>query len=136
MQAAAAARVVGKEIIFAAAELGDIAVVQDYIIADASCVSELVRHHYPNLYEPLDAPTSACISLFAKLISCSIRTTPLDVLEKTLRHANEANYPNIVQLLLSCNVDVDTRNDEYHPYAFIVDEDALLIFKLYSASDV
>ena len=38
LQAAAAARIAGKPDIFAAAKSGDLALVQDHVTADASCV--------------------------------------------------------------------------------------------------
>jgi hypothetical protein len=40
VQAAARARVAGKDGIHKAAEQGDVAAVQDYLIADASCVKQ------------------------------------------------------------------------------------------------
>ncbi len=54
--------------------------------------------------------------------------------DTALHTAADEGHLDIVQLLLSCNADVDALDGWYRPYAFIVD--ALLIFKLYSASDV
>ena len=59
MQAAAAARVAGKDGILKAAERGDVAAVQDYLIADASCVEQC---GYKCDWTP---PSVACIVIFA-----------------------------------------------------------------------
>jgi hypothetical protein len=107
-QAAAQARVAGKDGIHKAAERGDVAAVQDYLTADASCVNQRCEYRYG--WTP---PTPACIAIFATLISCSIRRTPLHC-------AAEHGHVDVMQLLLSCNAAVNARDKEYRPYHCIV----------------
>jgi hypothetical protein len=76
VQAAARARVAGKDGIHKAAERGDVAAVQDYLIADASCAGELGFYRYD--WTP---PTPACNSEFAILISCFHFGFPMDFME-------------------------------------------------------
>jgi hypothetical protein len=81
-----------------------VAAVQDYLIADASCVNQ------PDSWGRYDCtlPTPACIAIFAKLISCSIRRTPL-------HWAASEGRVDVVQLLLSRNAAVDARANRYRP---------------------
>ncbi len=97
-----------------AAARGDVAAVQDYLIADASCVS-LAYYGYH-----CTPPTPACIAIFAMLISCSIRGT-------ALHYAADQGRVDVVQLLLSCNAAVDARDNKYRPYHCIGDKQTLLI---------
>jgi hypothetical protein len=117
-QAAAAARVAGKDGIHKAAERGDVAAVQDYLIADASCVKQVDGDYFRCDLTP---PSAACSAIFAMLISCSIRRTPL-------HWAAGEGHVAVVQLLLSSNATVDARNRLYRPYHRIADENTLLIF--------
>ncbi len=118
MQAAAKARVASKGGIYNAAERGDVAAVQDYLIADASCVKQPDGSYGRHDCTP---PTPACIAVFAILISCSIRRTAL--------HSAASNgRVDVVQLLLSCNAAVDAKDEQYRPYHCIVDENTSLIF--------
>ena len=103
VQAAAQARVAGQDGIHNAAERGDVAAVQDYLIADASCVNQPGRFRYD-----CTPPTPACIAVFAMLISCSIRQTPL-------HEAARLGRVDVVQLLLSCNAAVDAKGHRYRP---------------------
>ena len=115
-QAAATARVAGKGGIHKAAERDDAAAVRDYLILDASCTNKPDEYKYDCML-----PTPACIAIFAMLISCSIRRTPL-------HWAASHGHIDVVQLLLSCNAAVDARDFLYRPYLCIVDESTLLIF--------
>jgi hypothetical protein len=115
VQAAARARVAGKDGIHKAAERGDVAAVQDYLIADASCLNQPGSYGYDWM-----PPAPACIAVFAMLISCSIRPTPLHC-------AAQDGRVGVVQLLLSCNAAVEARSGVCRPYHCIVQENALLI---------
>ncbi len=117
VQAAVQARVAGKDGIAKAAERGDVAAVQDYLIADASCVNQPGGSYGRYDCTP---PTPACIAAFAMLISCLIRQTPL-------HQAAQNGRVDVVQLLLSCNAAVDARGNGYRPYHCIVDENTWLI---------
>ena len=89
---------------------------QDYLIADASCVNQQDGYWYE--WTP---PSAACSAIFAMLISCLIRRTPL-------HWAACDGGVAVVQLLLSCNATVDARASRYRPYHRIADEITLLIF--------
>ena len=67
MQAAAQARVAGKDGIYKAAEQGDVAAVQDYLIADASCMNRRDGYGYDTR---LDAahPCMHCYICDAELV--------------------------------------------------------------------
>ena len=112
MQAAAKARVAYKDGIHKAAERGDIALVQDYLIADPSRVNKPGAFH-PKYDYTLRTP--ACTAASAMLISCSIRNTPLHC-------AARCGHVEVAQLLLSCNAAVDARDTGYHPYSCIVEK--------------
>ncbi len=81
------------------------AAVQDYLILDARCVNRPDGDYY-GCNRTLPAP--ACIAIFAMLISCSIRRTPL-------HYAAIQGFVDVVQLLLSCNAAVDARASRYSP---------------------
>jgi ankyrin repeat protein len=118
LQAAAKARVAYKDGIHKAAERGDIVLVQDYLIADASRVNK------PGAFHPkydCTLRTPACTAASALLIPFSNRNTPLHC-------AARCGRIEVVQLLLSCNADVDARNSMYRPHHCISDEHASLIF--------
>ena len=99
MQAAAAARVVGKDGIHKASEQGDFAAVQDYFLLDASCVNQLDGQRCD-----WTLPSPACTAVFAMLISCSFSN------RYPLHYAALEGRVAVVQLLLSCNAAVDVRN--------------------------
>ena len=120
VQAAAKARVAYKDGIHKAAERGDIALVQDYLIADPSRVNKPGAFH-PKYDGTLRSGTPARTAAFAMLISCPIRSTPLHC-------AARCGHVEVVQLLLSCNSAVDARNSMYSLYHCISDEPALPIF--------
>jgi hypothetical protein len=104
-QAAAAARVAGKDGIHKAAERGDVAAVLDHLIADASCVEQLGSNECVSM-----PPSAVCIAIFARTIYFSFSNqTPLHC-------AALGGHITIVQLLLSYNAAVDARTSEYLPY--------------------
>jgi hypothetical protein len=95
-----------------------VAAVQDYLIADESCVKQPCSCRY-NWTPP--APACIAIFAFAMLISCSIRRTPL-------HSAARFGHVDVAQLLLLHNAAVDAKHDGYRPYRCIVDENTFLIF--------
>jgi hypothetical protein len=112
VQAVAAARVADKGGFREAIERDDVAAVQDYLIADASCVSKVIGY---------DWTTLSCHFLFAILIFCSFsHGTPLYFA------ARQGNV-EVVQLLLSCKAAVDKWRFQYRPYPCIVDDNTLLL---------
>jgi hypothetical protein len=77
-QAAAQARIAGSKGgkvygVHNAAEIGDVAAVQGYLIADASCVNQPDGGYFGYDWTPT---TPACIAIFAMLISCVRLVSP------------------------------------------------------------
>jgi ankyrin repeat protein len=99
-----------------AAFFGDVAAVQDYLIADASCVNKRDRpYRYDwTLYTP------ACFILFVTLLSCSSATP--------LHSASSRGRAGIVELLLLCHADIDAKDDGYRPTPLLVDSNTILMF--------
>ena len=120
MQAAAANRVASKGTIHDAAERGDLAAVQDFLIADAGLVNEKARV-FADTVGTAQSRLLLHALLHLLLISCSFsQTGPLHL---AARHG----HVEVAQLLLSCNAAVDARDYEYRPYSCIVDKITVLI---------
>jgi len=92
---AAQARVAGKGGIHEAAKRGDMAAVQDHLIADASCLNQPESSSFCFSFRyDWTSPTPACTAVFAMLTSFSIRRTALHM-------AASEGHVHVVQLLLS-----------------------------------
>jgi hypothetical protein len=100
LQAAAAARVAGKDGIIEAAKGGAIAIVRDYLLADASSVN--TRDH--------KCGKTASTPIFEHLIPRSIS------LRSALHWSAYRSHTEVSELLLSANADVNARCQGYHPY--------------------
>ena len=113
MRVDAAARVVDKGGIHVSAESGDVADVQDRLLADASCLQSI---SYLNKTPLHCSAYRGHFHVTELLLSCNADLSALNQFDQTPLHESALmGHIHVAQLLLSCNADVNAK-DHSHFY--------------------